>query len=307
MSISGKVALVTGASRGIGRGIAMALAKEGAKVIITGRQKSKATAEVAVGGLEATAAEISAAALSGGSCKAVFCDHADDVSVEQAIADIFAVEGRLDILVNNAFSGADSGGGDLRGNFWDRPLSHWDSFHVVGLRSHYTATVLAVRRWIKAGTRGPLVVNVGSAAGLAYFFDVAYGAGKMAVDRLTADSAHELKEHGVAVVSIWPGAVKTEVVERNLKAGTAKNPEAFADMESTEMTGRGIAALAADPDVMRWTGKVALTPELGEEYGFTDIDGKVHWGANDFMRQARKGMGFPPTQWRLPKKQKAKL
>jgi len=178
---------------------------------------------------------------------------------------------------------------------------------VVGFRSNYTATVLAVRHWIKAGTRGPLVVNVSSVAGLSYFFDTAYGAGKMGVDRLTADSAHELKEHGVAVVSMWPGAVRTEVVERNLKAGTAKNPEAFADMESPEMTGRGVAALAADPDVMRWTGKVVLTPELGEEYGFTDTDGKIHWGANDFMRMARKGMGFPPSQWRLPKKQKAKL
>jgi len=307
MSIAGKVALVTGASRGIGRGIALALAKEGATVIITGRQKSKATAEVAAGGLEATAAEINAAALSGGGCKAVFCDHADDASVEQVIADIFATEGHLDILVNNAFSGADSGDGDLRGNFWDRPLSHWDSFHVVGFRSNYTATVLAVRHWVKAGTRGPLVVNVSSVAGLRYFFDTAYGAGKMGVDRLTADSAHELKEHGVAVVSIWPGAVRTEVVERNLKAGTAENPEAFADMESAEMSGRGIAALAADPDVMRWTGKVALTPELGEEYGFTDTDGKIHWGFDDFMKMARKGMASPPKQWRLPKKQKAKL
>lgn len=307
MSVAGKVALVTGASRGIGRGIAMALAKEGARVIVTGRQKSRQTGELQAGGLEGSAAEINAAALSGGSCKAVFCDHADDASVEKAIAEIFASEGRLDILVNNAFSGADSDDGDLRGSFWDRPLSHWDSFHVVGLRSHYAATVLAVRHWVKAGTRGPLVVNIGSAAGLAYFFDVAYGAGKAGVDRLTADSAHELKEHGVAVVSIWPGAVKTEVVQRNLDTGKAKNPEAFADMESTEMTGRGIAALAADPDVMRWSGKVALTPELGEEYGFTDTDGKIHWGGNDFMRQARKGMGYPPSQWRLPKKQKAKL
>jgi len=245
--------------------------------------------------------EISSVAQAGGSCIALFCDHADDASVENAIDQIFAEEKRLDILVNNAFSGADSAGGDLRGNFWDRPLSHWDSFHNVGLRSHYTASVLAVRRWVESGTRGPLVVNIGSAAGAAYFFDVAYGVGKMAVDRLTADMAHELGEHNINVVSVWPGAVRTEVVENNLRDGTAKNPEAFADMESTEMTGRAIVALASDPDVKRWSGKVTLTPELGEEYGFTDVDGQIHWGGQDFMRMVRKGISRPPSQWRLPK------
>lgn len=301
MSVAGKVALVTGASRGIGRGIAMALAKEGAKVIITGRKKSAMTAGIKAGGLEGTAEEITRSALAGGSCKAMFCDHADDVAVEKVMDDIFAVEGKLDILVNNAFSGADDGG-DLRGNFWDRPLSHWDKFNNVGLRSHYIATVLAARRWVKTDTRGPLIVNIGSAAGVGYIFDVAYGVGKMAVDRLTADSALELKDKGVAVVSLWPGAVRTEVVMQNLKNGTVQNPEVFTDLESPEMSGRGIAALASDPDVMRWTGKVALTPELGVEYGFTDIDGEIHWGAGKFMKNVRLGMGQPPSQWVPPKK-----
>eukprot|EP00756_Hemistasia_phaeocysticola_P061500 Hpha_TRINITY_DN4977_c0_g1::TRINITY_DN4977_c0_g1_i1::g.51472::m.51472/K11163/DHRS1; dehydrogenase/reductase SDR family member 1 len=302
MSVAAKVALVTGASRGIGRGIATALAKEGAKVIITGRQKSKLTSGLSAGGLFGAAAEISAVAAHGGSCKAMVCDHGDDAAVEKLIDEIFQVEGKLDILVNNAFSGADSSGGDLRGNFWDRPLSHWDLFNNVGLRSHYIATVLAARRWVATGTRGPLVVNIGSAAGHGYVFDVAYGVGKMAVDRLTADSALELKDRGVAVVSLWPGAVRTEVVEKNLRDGTAKNPEKFTDLESTEMSGRAIAALAADPNVLRWTGKVALTPELGTEYGFTDVDGKIHWGAGEFMKKRREAMKFPPSQWVLPAK-----
>lgn len=308
MSLSGKVALVTGASRGIGKGIATALAKEGARVLITGRQKS--AFQVGEGGLEGAAAEVSAQARAGGSCTAMVCDHGDDAAVERVFAEIFAKEGKLDILVNNAFSGADANSGDLRGSFWERPLTHWDSFHVVGLRSHYTATVLAARHWVAKKALGPLIVNVGSAAGLAYVFDVAYGVGKAGVDRLTADSARELKEHGIAVVSLWPGAVRTEVVERNLAQGTAKNPEVFADMESVEMAGRAVAALAADPGVMRWTGRVALTPELGEEYGFTDIDGKIHWGAGNFMKMARKGMSLPPSQWRpptRPKQTRAKL
>merc|ERR1712060_415929 len=181
-----------------------------------------------------------------------------------------------------------------------------DSFHVVGLRSHYTATVLAVRKWVKAGaTKGNLIVNISSAAGAGYVFDVAYGVGKMGVDRLTADSAQELREHGVTVVSLWPGAVATEVVEANLKAGTAENPEAFADKESPEMTGRAIVALASDPERHRWTGKVCLNPELAQEYNFTDVDGHIHWGAGDFMKMMRKAMNYPPSQWQLPKKKKA--
>mmetsp|Transcript_128206 Transcript_128206/g.256048 ORF Transcript_128206/g.256048 Transcript_128206/m.256048 type:complete len:311 (+) Transcript_128206:56-988(+) len=303
MAVAGKIALVTGASRGIGRGIAMALAKEGARVIITGRHMSGATRpDGMMGGLQGTAEDISAAAKGGGSCKAMVCDHADDNAVESLINEIFSTEGRLDILVNNAFSGVDSGEGDLRGNFWDRPVKHWDAFHVVGLRSHYTATVLSVRHWVRAGTRGALVVNISSAAGCGYVFDVAYGVGKMGVDRLTADSAKELENHGVAVVSIWPGAVATEVVEKNLREGKAKNPEAFTDLESPEMTGRAVVALASDPEVMRWSGKVTLTPELGEEYGFTDIDGKIHWGAGNFMKMMRQAMKFPPSQWQTPKK-----
>lgn len=304
MAVAGKVALVTGASRGIGRGIALALVKEGARVVITGRFAG-AREDGLPGGLDTTAAELNAAAKAGGSCRALACDHANDAAVEKTIDEIFAKEGKLDILVNNAFSGVDTKGGDLRGSFWERPLSHWDSFHVVGLRSHYTASVLAARHWVKSGSKG-LIVNVSSAAGGAYVFDVAYGVGKMGVDRLTADSAVELKEHGVTVVSVWPGAVRTEIVEKNLKAGTVKDPEIFTDLESPEMTGRSVVALASDPEVMRWTGKVLLTPELGLEYGFTDIDGKIHWGAKEFMKSMRMMMKYPPSQWQLPRKNKDK-
>merc|ERR1712050_567600 len=148
-------------------------------------------------------------------------------------------------------------------------------------------------------------VNISSAAGCGYVFDVAYGVGKAGVDRLTADSAKELEEHGISVVSVWPGAVATEVVQNNLKAGTAKNAEAFTDLESPEMTGRGVVALGSDADVQRWTGKVVLVPELAEEYGFTDIDGKVHWGAGNFMKIMRKSMKYPPSHWQLPKKKGA--
>merc|ERR1712060_213299 len=121
----------------------------------------------------------------------------------------------------------------------------------------------------------------------------------------------ELKDHGITVVSLWPGAVATEIVQKNLKAGTAESPETFTDLESPEMSGRAVVALGADAQVMRWTGKVLLTPELGEEYGFTDVDGKIHWGAGDFMKMMRTAMNYPPSQWKLPKNKdsaaKAKL
>lgn len=308
MAVAGKIILVTGASRGIGKGIAMACAKEGAAVVVTGRQKSATAARNGFGTLEAAAAEVQAAALHGGSCTAMACDHADDAQVERLIDDIFARYGRLDVLVNNAFAGVDSDSGDLRGNFWDRPLKHWDSFHVVGLRSHYTASVLVARRWVKdASGKGALIVNVGSAAGLGYVFDVAYGVGKAGVDRLTADSAKELKPHGVNVVSLWPGAVATEVVQKNKTEGKlkAESADKFDDMESPEMSGRAVVALAADREVKRWSGRVALVPELAEEYGFTDLDGKIHWGGDNFMKMARQGMNFPPSYWQYPKKKKS--
>lgn len=302
MSVAGKVVLVTGASRGIGRGIALSLVKEGAHVIITGRHRKKAArADGLPGGLDTVVDELNAVARAGGTCRALVCDHGDDAAVEGVFDNIFAMEGKLDVLVNNAFSGVDSLGGDLRGQFFDKPLSHWDSFHHVGLRSHYTATVLASRRWVQKGHQA-LIVNIGSAAGATYVFDVAYGVGKAAVDRLTADSAHELKQHGITVVSVWPGAVRTEIVEKNLAAGVAEQAEAFTDLESVEMCGRGVVALTGDRGVMRWTGKVLLTPELGEEYGFTDTDGQIHWGADNFMRLMRKMMQRPPSQWRLPRK-----
>jgi len=96
-------------------------------------------------------------------------------------------------------------------------------------------------------------------------------------------------------------------VTGNLEKGTVKDPTLFKDMESPEMPGRSVVALASDPNVMRWTGKVCLTPELAEEYGFTDIDGTIHWGAGDFMKQMRTAMSYPPSQWRPPKQPKAKL
>lgn len=313
MSLTGKVALVTGASRGIGKGIALALAKQGARVYITGRS-SAGTANTFRSGLDATASEVAGVAAHGGSCVAMVCDHGDDSAVEQVVGELFRKEGRLDVLVNNAFQGLDSphaADGNLNEQpFWEKSFEHWDVFHRVGLRSHYIASAICARHWVKLG-QPALIVNISSMAGLMYTFDVAYGIGKCAVDRLSADCAKELKAHKVAVVSLWPGAVATEAVVQNVAKGsdssmnraTAHQSEGLFDVrESVEFSGRGIAALASDPAVMRFSGRVLMTPELAVEYGFTDVDGSVPWGSGDIMKLARKSMSSPPSQWRLPKK-----
>lgn len=201
--------------------------------------------------------------------------------------------------MNNAFGGVDFQGGDLRAPFWKKPLWQWDAFHKVGLRSHYAALSLVARKWVAKSQSG-LVINIGSAAGAGYVFDVAYGVGKAGVDRLTSDAATEFKQRGldITVLSVWPGAVRTEVVEKNLKEGTIADPQIFADLESVEFCGRGISCLAVDDDVKRFNGKVVLTPELAEEYGFVDIDGQVHWGHQEFLKQVRVAMSHPPPQWR---------
>lgn len=303
MACQGKLILVTGASRGIGRGIALACAKEGATVIITGRHKGGPRSDHLTGGLDATAAEITALGRSGGTCIPMVCDHDDDVAVENLVNKIFEIHGRLDVLVNNAYAGADYQGDFAANSFWEKPLSQWDQCHRVGLRSHYVASSLCARHWVPKKQEA-LIVNISSAAGAGYVFDVSYGCGKAALDRLSADCARELKEHGVAVVSIWPGAVATEVVKKGREEGSkTMNDERgiFNQMESVEFSGRGVVALAADPGRMRFSGKVVMTPELAEIYGFTDVDGSTPWGNDDFLKVVRKVMAGPPSMWKLPK------
>merc|ERR1712194_546205 len=240
---------------------------------------------------------------SGGTRIPVVCDHDDDDAVENLVNNIFEVHGRLDVLVNNAFAGADYPDDFAAKSFWEKPLSLWDQCHRVGLRSHYVASSLCARHWVPKKQEA-LIVNISSAAGAGYVFDVSYGCGKAAVDRLSADCARELKKHGVAVVSIWPGAVATEVVKKGREKGfKTMNDERgiFNQMESVEFSGRGVVALATDPDRMRFSGKVVMTPELAEIYNFTDVDGSVPWGNEDFLKMIRKVMGGPPSMWNLPK------
>ncbi|MEN0068399.1 MAG: SDR family NAD(P)-dependent oxidoreductase [Myxococcota bacterium] len=247
-----RVAWVTGASRGVGRGVALALGEAGFTVVGTGR---KAEA------LERTMTEVTDR---GGRGIACVCDHRDDDQVRSVVGRITDEAGRLDVLVNNVFAIPRE---PIWGRpFWEQPLAQWDAMHAVGLRSHFVATVLVMPLLLQASPG--LVVHISSFAGGSYQLNVAYGVGKAGVDRMASDMAHELTGRGVAVMSLWPGIVRTEWV-----LAQDELPFPLDHTESPEFTGRAVVALANDPALLKRTGEVAVVAELAEAYGFDDIDG----------------------------------
>jgi NAD(P)-dependent dehydrogenase (short-subunit alcohol dehydrogenase family) len=263
-ALAGRVAIVTGASRGIGKGCALELAAAGATVYVTGRTGREGGAPLP-GTVDATALQIAA---EGGEAIAVVCDHRDDAKVEALFAAVDREHGRLDVLVNNAFLIPPELTSGKR--FFETPISNWDDMIDVGTRSAYVASAFAARRMTAAGSG--LIVNISSSGAAKYAWHVAYGVGKAALDRMTADTAHELRDFGVAVVSLWPGLVRTERVEKY-----AAQLPAFQNVrsESPRFTGRAVAALAADPDVMRHTGRALASRALADLYGFADVDGSL--------------------------------
>lgn len=281
-SLSGRVAVVTGASRGIGKGIAVALAKEGATVYVTGRTVKEGDYYLP-GTVGETAGRCTEA---GGKGVAVPCDHADDGQVAALFDRVRNDEGRLDILVNNAFLLSD----DLLEPrpFWEKPLSNLEMWEV-GVRSNFVAAWHAAR--IMVPQKSGLIVAISGFAGGRYTYGVVFGTSKTAVGRMTRDMAVELKPHNVAAVTLWQGLTLTEKALDNL----AKTPELMT-RSITEMTGssvehpgRVIAALAVDPKIMERSGGEFVTAELAQEYGITDIDGRV-------IPSARETRGSPIWQ-----------
>ncbi|CAO4369268.1 unnamed protein product [Caenorhabditis nigoni] len=277
MSLAGQIAIVTGASRGIGRGIALQLGEAGATVYITGRKPEESfNSKVGLTGLEATAEEITKR---GGKGIARFVDHQNMEEVKNFF-DVIEKDhqGQLDILVNNAYQGVTAISENMGKPFYETDPYIWDTINNVGLRNHYFCTVYAARLMIPRN-KG-LIVNVSSGGGLRYLFNVAYGVGKQALDRLSADTAVELAKKNICVVSLWPGAVRTELADKKFKnpdgtprAEIQKVAEVFANGETVEYPGRAVVSLASDPRKMNKTGRILITEDLGREYGFVDIDG----------------------------------
>jgi NAD(P)-dependent dehydrogenase (short-subunit alcohol dehydrogenase family) len=269
VTLAGSVAVVTGASRGIGKGCALELGAAGAKVYVTGRSV-EAGRHPLPGTVGATAEEVTKL---GGQGIPVACDHRDDAAVARLFERVASEQGRrLDVLVNNAFlipkeltSGKP---------FWECPLSNWDDMVGVGTRSAYVASWHAAR--LMVARRSGLIANISSSGAREYAWHVAYGVGKCALDRFTADAAHELAEHGVTVVSLWPGLVLTERLEGAAKAGIPGLD--FSRAESPRFTGRAVAALAADAEARRWSGRALAARQLADAYRFTDVDGRLPAG-----------------------------
>jgi NAD(P)-dependent dehydrogenase (short-subunit alcohol dehydrogenase family) len=260
-----RVVVVTGASRGAGKGIALALGATGATVYVTGRTRNEGDAPLP-GTVQATAEAVTAA---GGTGIAVFCDHADDNQVRLLFERVSDEQGRVDILVNNATSLHDAL--TRSGPFWEKPLALtglWD----VGMRSYYTAAWYAAPLLLASGAG--LIVNTSSFGGRIYMHGPAYGAGKAAVDKMSHDMAIDFRGHNVAVVSIWMGLLLTE---RTLRVFAAE-PEKYAALadtaETPEFTGRVIDALAKDPCLLEKSGRVLIGAELAQEYGLTDTNGR---------------------------------
>jgi NAD(P)-dependent dehydrogenase (short-subunit alcohol dehydrogenase family) len=268
------VALVTGASRGAGRGIAIELGAAGATVYVTGRSVDGGpTTDSVPGTIDETAREVTDR---GGRGIAVQCDHSVDADVESLFDRIRADHGRLDVLANNVWGGYENS--DCRPlslvPFWEQSLHQWDGMFSAGVRAHLTASRLAVPLMLPQ-RRGLIVSTTANLEPLPYLRNLFYDLSKNAVARLAWAMAQELREHGIAALAVAPGFMRTErVVEAFRRAGAADAINGpGGPKETTAYLGRAIVALVSDERVIEKSGQLVDVGTLAREYGFTDVDG----------------------------------
>jgi NAD(P)-dependent dehydrogenase (short-subunit alcohol dehydrogenase family) len=255
------VVVVTGASRGAGRGIATALGTYGCTVYVTGRSE-KAGDSSLPGTIYETAAAVTAA---GGKGIAVRVDHADDEQIRALFEQVRREQGRLDMLINNVCAIHDRL--IAPGHFWEKPLGIADML-AVGLRSGYVASYYAAPLMIER--RQGLVVFTSASGAVHYVYGPAYGAHKAGMDKFAADMAVDFKDYNIAAVSIWMGALLTDRLLRLINSDRVKYGHLENTAETPEFTGHVIWALFTDPDVMQVSGQTLIGAELAVKYGIKD-------------------------------------
>lgn len=282
--LQGRVAVVTGASRGAGRAIAIELGAAGATVYVTGRSTRAHPADsygallklgqmtAMPGSIDQTADEVEG---QGGRGIAVRCDHTREDEVAALFAQVQRDQGRLDLLVNNAWGGHETFDGVFDTPFWERPMSNWDSMFDRGVRNHLLASRFAAPMMLARG-RGLIVTTTFRDRDRYLRGNLFYDLAKAAMNRLAFGIAEELRPHGVASVGVSPGWMRTELVlvgHQTDEAHWRERPE-LARTESPHYLGRAVAALAGDPSVLDKSGAVLYVGDLAREYGFTDLDGR---------------------------------
>lgn len=274
MSNKGPIAIVTGASRGAGRGIARALGSHGCTVYITGRSEKEGDSEMP-GTIHSTAKEVTEA---GGNGIAVRCDHSDDEQVGAMIERVIAEQGRIDILINNACAVSDAL--SAPGQFWEKPR-HIGNMINVGVRSGFIASWFAAPHMV-CQDRG-LILFTSSPGAMHYCFGPAYGAHKAGVDKMAFDMGVDFADAGagVAAVSIWMGALTTERLVGMMEAMPEKFSHLEGTLETPDYTGHVAWAIYNDPELMRFNGKTIVGAEVGQAFGITDIAGKFPPSARD--------------------------
>ncbi len=282
--LGGLVAVVTGASRGAGRGIAVELGAQGATVYVTGRSTRAeparsyarllelSRASELPGTIDDTAEEVTQ---HGGVGIAVRCDHTREADVRALFQRVEREQARVDLLVNNAWGGHESFDGVFEAPFWEHPPDHWDSMFDRGVRNHLLASRAAAPLFVRQ-RRGLIVSTTFWDRDRYLRGNLYYDLAKAALNRLAFGVAEELRPYGVASLAVSPGWMRTEFVLLGHETDEAhwRDRPALAKTESPRYLGRAVAALAADSNVMKKTGKVHRVGDLAREYGFTDVDGR---------------------------------
>ena len=265
-TLTGKIALVTGASRGLGKAVALELAQAGAHVICSARSTRRHSTQSK---LPATTIDDTVDAIheAGGRAETIMCDHTDPASVKALVDYITKHHGKLDILVNNAWGGHDPHDESESGeNVWDEPLDQFKHMLLAGAYSDYITSLLVLKYLMGPIQKGLIITTTWHTAEPPMWLP--YEASKAAKNRLVYALGYHLKDKGIPVIAIAPGWMRTEIM---LTHHTMAELEG--QTETPHYAARGIAALASDADAMRFTGKLMDVSDLADIYGITDLDG----------------------------------